>query len=279
MRITAAVLGFLLLLMPMVAAAEGDHPRPFDGNYDAMPVVDAALAQARAEDKRLLLVLGANWCHDSRGLAHHFEDTELAATLEQSFVTRFIDVDWRNENQDVAARFGITALYATPTVLIVDPEEEVLLNREARNDWSSAASTPVEEARAWFAKWADQGPASAGLLEGSLTYQAMLLEIEVFEDEEAARLAGAYRDIATWRALPAYERPENFAALDGEVEAWRRALPRQIGRLQSRARSLVAEALSERAGDGPVTIETVAALDADEPDLALDFEPHVSSAW
>ena len=58
MRITAAVLGFLLLLMPMVAAAEGDHPRPFDGNYDAMPVVDAALAQARAEEQHSLQEMG-----------------------------------------------------------------------------------------------------------------------------------------------------------------------------------------------------------------------------
>ena len=35
----------------------------------------------------------------------------------------------------------------------------------------------------------------------------------------------------------------------------------------------------ERAGDQPFTVETIAALDADNPDLALDFEPHVSEIW
>lgn len=72
----------LLLLVPAAAGAEDDHPRPFDGNHAAMPAVEAAMAEARSQNKRLLLVLGANWCHDSRALAHHFEDPELAATLE-----------------------------------------------------------------------------------------------------------------------------------------------------------------------------------------------------
>lgn len=274
----AALLGLLVLLFP-VAVAEDDHPRPFDGNYDAMPVVDTALAEARTEGKRLLLVLGANWCHDSRALAHHFEDPELAATLQAHYVTRFIDVGWRDRNQAVSARFGIPAVYATPTVLVIDPESERLMNRESRGDWATAASTPVEEARDWFARWAREQPASAGLLEASLTYQALLLEIEVFEDEEAERLARAYRDIAAWRDLPAAERPDNFAALDAEVEQWRRALPRQIERLRSQARSRVAAALGELADGAPVTVETVAALDAREPDIVLGFAPHPSQTW
>lgn len=278
MRPIATLIGFLLLLLP-AAAAEDDHPRPFDGNHDAMPIVEAALETARAEDKRLLLVLGANWCHDSRGLAHHFQDAELAATLEQHYVTRFIDVGWREANQDVSARFGVAAVYGTPTVLVIDPDSERLLNRAERSDWTSAASTPVEEARAWFARWADEQPQSAGLLEGSLTYQAMLIEIEAFEDEEAGRLAAAYRDIARWRDAPAADRPADFAALEAEAEDWRRALPRQVRALQSEARRLVAAALGDIAGGDPVTIETVAALDAREPDLALDFEPHVSDTW
>jgi len=278
MRPIATLIGILLLLLP-AALADDAHPRPFDGNHDAMPVVEAALETARAEEKRLLLVLGSNWCHDSRGLAHHFQDAELAATLEAHYVTRFIDVGWREANQDVSARFGIPAVYGTPTVLVIDPVSERLLNREARSDWTTAASTPVEEARAWFARWADDRPQSAGLLEGSLTYQAMLIEIEAFEDEEAGRLAAAYRDIARWRDAPAGERPQDFAALEAEVEDWRRALPRQVRSLKSEARRLVAGALGGIAGDDPVTIETVAALDTREPDLALDFEPHRSDTW
>ncbi|WP_300545839.1 thioredoxin family protein [Maricaulis sp.] len=274
----AAVLGLFLLLAPAVTA-EDDHPRPFDGNYGAMDAVDAALEDARETDRRLLLVLGANWCHDSRALAHHFQDAQLAATLEAYFVTRFIDVGWRDRNQAVTARFGVPAVYATPTVFVIDPHSERLLNRDARNDWTSAASKPVEEARDWFGHWGTAMPPAGGVLESSLIYQAMQVEIEIFEEEEAQRLAAAYRDIARWRGLPAGERPEGFAALEREVEDWRRALPRQIARLRSEARRLVAGALGEMAGDAPVTVQTVAAFDAQDPDLALDLAPHDSETW
>jgi thiol-disulfide isomerase/thioredoxin len=275
----AALLAFLVLLIPAAAGAEDEHPRPFDGNHAAMPAVEAALEEARTTDRRLLLVLGANWCHDSRALAHHFEDPELAATLEAHYVLRFVDVGWRERNQDISARFGVPAVYATPTVLVVDPQTETLLNRTERTDWASAASTPLEEARAWFARWAHAGPRQGGVLESSLVFQAMLVEIDIFEEEEASRLAAAYRDIARWRDLPAADRPQDFARLEAEVEGWRRALPRQIARLQSDARRGVAAALSDMAGQAPVTPETVAALDAADPDIALDFSPHPSELW
>lgn len=186
---------------------------------------------------------------------------------------------WRDRNQDVSARFGVPAVYATPTVLVIDPTSETLLNRAERTDWASAASTPLDEARSWFARWAQAGPAEGGLLESSLVYQAMLVEIEIFEEEEATRLAAAYRDIADWRGRPAGERPEQFSRLEAEVEDWRRALPRQVARLQSDARRAVAAALNDAAAGGPVTPETVAALDAGDPDIALDLSRHPSELW
>ncbi|WP_203294775.1 thioredoxin family protein [Maricaulis parjimensis] len=273
-----ALFSFLLVLIP-TAWAEDDHPRPFDQNFNAMPVVDEALAEARDSDKRLLLVLGANWCHDSRGLAHHFEDPELAATIAENYVLRYIDVGWRSENQAVSSRFGVPAVYATPTVLVIDPESETLLNREDRTRWGSAASTPIEDARDWFARWAHETPSRSGVLESSLVYQAMLVEIDIFEEEEAERLAAAYRDIAVWREAPAPGRPPDFDALEREVESWRRSLPRQVQTLRGQARSLVAGALSEMAGDEPLTPEIVAQFDLLDPDLALDFERHESEVW
>ncbi|OLF81535.1 hypothetical protein AWH62_02375 [Maricaulis sp. W15] len=275
----AVILGCLLLIITPAGLADDDHPRPFDENFAAMDVVDAALAEALAEDKRLLLVMGANWCHDSRGLAHHFEDAELAATLEAHYVTRFIDVGWRDQNHDIMRRFGVAAIYATPTVLVIDPGDETLLNRAERNFWGSAYSTPIEEARAWFVRWADARPATGGLVENSLIYQAMMIEIDIFEEEEGTRLSAAYRDIGRWRQLDEADRPDNFRTLDREVENWRRNLPRDIAQLRQEARAMVIGALNARAGGDPFTADTVAALDADDPDLALRFRPHASDTW
>jgi len=275
----AALFAVLILIVAGPARADDEHPRPFDENFAAMDVVDAALAEALATDKRLLLVLGANWCHDSRGLAHHFEDAELAATLEAHYVTRFIDVGWRDRNQDIMRRFGVAAIYATPTVFVIDPADETLLNRDERNFWGSAYSTPIEEARAWFARWAEAQPATGGLVESSLVYQSMMIEIDIFEEEEGDRLGAAYRDIGAWRFADEADRPENYRALDREVEQWRRNLPRDVAQLRQEARAMVIGALNERADGEPFTIETVAALDAENPDLDLRFRPHQSERW
>ncbi|WP_339742849.1 thioredoxin family protein [uncultured Maricaulis sp.] len=277
MRLLVSLLA-LFLLAP-VAMADDTSPSPFDQNYSAMAEVDAAMAEALAGDKRLLLVFGANWCHDSRGLAGHFQDPELAATLRDHYVTRFIDVGWRDQNQDVIRRFGVAALYATPMVMIIDPAEETLLNRDTRETWGAAASTPVEQARSYFAHWAGDIPASGGVVETSLVYQAMMIEIDVFEEEEGKRLAAAYVEIGHWRALPEAEWPEDFMALVDEVDEWRRELPRQVTELRSNARSMVVEALTAIAGDAPVSAETVVVLDRQNPDLHLDFQPHQSERW
>ncbi|SDM29493.1 thioredoxin family protein [Maricaulis salignorans] len=277
MRLLASL--FALLLIAPLSMADETSPSPFEQDYAAMTVVDAALAEALAEEKRLLLVFGANWCHDSRGLAAHFQDAELADTLADHYVTRFIDVGWRDQNQDVIRRFGVAALYATPMVMVIDPADETLLNRDEREAWGRAASTPVEAARAYFARWAGDVPRAGGVVESSLIYQAMMIEVELFEDEEGDRLAAAYLDIGRWRALPEAERPENFMALNDEVDEWRRELPRQVDQQRSAARSMVINALTEIAGDEPVSADTVAVLDRQNPDLNLVFQPHQSERW
>lgn len=278
MRLLASLFA-LLLCLPAAMARNDDAPLPFDQNYAAMAVVDAALVEARNEDKRLLLVFGANWCHDSRGLAQHFQDPELAATLAEHYVTRFIDVSWRGQNQDVIRRFGVAALYATPMVMIIDPADETLLNRDEREAWGSAASTPVEQARAYFARWAVDVPATGGVVETSLIYQAIMIEIDLFEETEGTRLAAAYVDVERWRTMPEAERPDDFTVLYDEVDQWRRDLPRQVGELRAEALSMVTNSLIGLAGDAPISADTVAVLDGLEPDLHLDFEPHQSVRW
>ena len=44
-----------------------DHP---------MDDVQKALVKAKSSNKLLLIVMGAQWCHDSRGLAKNFENEE-----------------------------------------------------------------------------------------------------------------------------------------------------------------------------------------------------------
>ncbi|MEQ8936185.1 MAG: thioredoxin family protein [Amphiplicatus sp.] len=163
LRLVAGGLAFLVCLLSSVvtvsfaaldkAAHEHKEPRPFDETRGAMADVDAALARAEVRGARTLLVLGGNWCHDSRALAAKFETPELAALIVEKYELVFVDVGHRDRNLDVAKRFGVGDLLGTPTVLIVSPAGE-LLNADSIHDWRDAASRSEAETVAYFSKQA-----------------------------------------------------------------------------------------------------------------------------
>jgi hypothetical protein len=130
-----------------------DDPRPFDADRNAMADIDAALAAATVSRRNVLLVLGGNWCHDSRGLASKFQRPELATVIKGGFELVWVDVGYRDRNLDAPARFGVMDLLGTPTVLILSPEGE-LLNGASVHDWRTADSKPYDETLAYFQRYA-----------------------------------------------------------------------------------------------------------------------------
>lgn len=131
-----------------------DDPRPFDATANATMDVDIALASARVSGRSVLLVLGGNWCHDSRGLAAKFQQPELAEVIAESYELVWVDVGRRDRNLHIPKRFGVDDLYGTPTVLILSPEGE-LLNADSVHEWRTADSKPYDETLAYFEDYAE----------------------------------------------------------------------------------------------------------------------------
>jgi thioredoxin-like negative regulator of GroEL len=135
-------------------AADDAGPRPFDETRNAMADVDAALLAAAERNTKALLVLGADWCHDSRAFAAMLEKPALAALVAERFELVFVDVGRRDRNLDVARRFAVDDLKGTPTVLIVTAGGE-LRNRDSVSEWTSAASRTGEELLRYLSSFAD----------------------------------------------------------------------------------------------------------------------------
>jgi thiol-disulfide isomerase/thioredoxin len=129
------------------------EPRPFDESADAMTDVEAALLASKASGKPVLLVLGGNWCHDSRGLAAKFALAPLAEIIDRGFHQVFVDVGYRDRNLGVAKRFGVETLLGTPTILIISPDG-ALINADSVHDWRTADSRSMTEAIAYFSAYA-----------------------------------------------------------------------------------------------------------------------------
>jgi Thioredoxin-like len=131
------------------------HPEAtlYDPARDAAADVDAALTRARLSGKRLIIVLGANWCHDSKALAGWFE-TARFKTMLSAYELVYVDVGkpqiGEGRNLDIAKRFGAKAIKGTPTVLLISPDGK-LLNRRDAPGWRNAASRSEADIYAYFA--------------------------------------------------------------------------------------------------------------------------------
>jgi len=126
---------------------------PFEAEKDARAAVDAALIKAGETNKDALIVMGANWCHDSRALATHFEKPKFKAMMSSHYVLEYIDVARKNMNQDIARSFGLDGTPGTPTVVIVDGAGNVK-NLDDAPTWRNAASRSEEEIFKYFRDYA-----------------------------------------------------------------------------------------------------------------------------
>ena len=128
---------------PQPVAIHHPEARSYEASRDAGADVDAALERALANGKKVMLVMGANWCHDSRALAGLLETPRFAELVEREYELVFVNVGMPQtgdgHNLDIAARFGLEKLPGTPNVLVLSPYG-TLLNAGTATSWRNAAS-------------------------------------------------------------------------------------------------------------------------------------------
>ena len=128
---------------PEIATPAHPEAKSFAVSEDANADVDAALERAKVADKRVLLVMGANWCHDSRALAGWLETPRfqdlVAAEYELVFVNVGLPQTGDGHNLGIAHRFGLEQPEGTPNVLALTADG-TLVNGDTATTWRNAAS-------------------------------------------------------------------------------------------------------------------------------------------
>lgn len=163
-----AIAGMLTLALAGCATTPDVAPHPeaaaFAVTPDAMADVDAALARAAASGKRVLLVMGANWCHDSRALAGWLETPRFAALVSARYAVVYIDVGvpqtGEGRNLEIAKRFGLAELPGTPALLVLTADGRAV-NLVTAASWRNAGSRREDAILAELAALADMPPPSA----------------------------------------------------------------------------------------------------------------------
>ena len=225
------------------ASEEEGFDSPYKPSADVMADVDRTLATAREKGRLALIVMGATWCHDSRGLARRFRDESVGEVLDKDYEVLFVDVGYLDQARAVNQRFGMPSIYATPTVMIVGPETEELKNARSMHMWRAADSISYSDTRDYFAREAalarNPAPAPGAIL------KAYYESIDAFEEREASRLIEGYNRIGPQLALGPGNYPDGFEALWGEVRGFRYKLTDDLLALRAQAEELAGEGISE----------------------------------
>ena len=236
---------FIVTLVICLGAGTDPDGRLYQPSVDPIADVQQALSRADDGDRLALVVLGANWCHDSRALASRLHSPPLAELIQQHYELVFVDVGYYDKGRAVLQQFGVAHFYATPTVLIIDPSSRALVNDEDRHIWSNAYNIDMSSSVRYFEKWVANDSVVESVADpvaDSTQLRQLYAEIDQFEQQLAERVAAGYAVVGPM--LEAYEAgnaPEEFDASWNELRDFRMAIPDDIRELRDEARRRVSE--------------------------------------
>lgn len=213
----------------------------FVAEQQFLPQLDQLQRKTAAEQKLLLLVLGGEWCHDTKALQQHFAEPALAAELAKRFNIAFVDVGYLEFGQATAQRFQLPLYYGTPAVMIIAPDSGQLLNKSDLMHWTSAANFDAAAYKAYFIEtdfkqqFAQQQQQLAGIS------PVVLQQINAFEQQQAAVLAKGYQHLGP--LLRSYKESGQAAGTEfnqawKKVRAFRIKIMPQLAELEQQAKTL-----------------------------------------
>lgn len=117
------------------AADKADRPPLYDEAADAAAQIDAALAKAKRENRRVLIQWGANWCGWCHLLHNCFStDGEVARKLQYEYDLVLVDVGRADRNLELAEKYQADfAKQGLPFLTVLDGDGKVVANQETES--------------------------------------------------------------------------------------------------------------------------------------------------
>jgi|WetSurMetagenome_2_1015567.scaffolds.fasta_scaffold36864_5 thiol-disulfide isomerase/thioredoxin len=124
---------FVLALVACVDLPAADSPRQARRVYDeaanAKDDIARAITRAGAEQKRVILVFGGNWCGDCMALDKYFHEAPAAGIIAANYIVVHVDAGRDNKNADVAAKYGVALNKGVPAVAVLEANGSVLYSQ------------------------------------------------------------------------------------------------------------------------------------------------------
>ncbi len=112
-------------------ASQAARKAIYDERADAKADIAAALARAKKDNKRVLLMFGGNWCGWCHKLHGLFEtDPAVSRVLLYEYERVMVDIGRWDKQQDVAQQYGAARSAGVPFLVVLDADGNVLVRQE-----------------------------------------------------------------------------------------------------------------------------------------------------
>jgi len=127
------------------------NPKLYDEKADAQQEVTEALARAKKEHKRVILVFGGNWCYDCHVLDLAFHQPNIQPTVDKNYIVVHVDVGKYDKNLDLAKKYNVPLDKGVPNMAILGSDGSVVFSQ--KGEFEAARSLTPEQILEFLNKW------------------------------------------------------------------------------------------------------------------------------
>jgi thioredoxin 1 len=128
------------------------NPHLYPEGKQAHKDLDAALAMAKVDNKRVLVIFGANWCYDCHVLDTAMHSDQLAALVVDNYHVVHINIEDGKSNSDLADRFQVPLDKGIPSLAVID-DSGTPITSQKHGEFESAAKIGLEDISAFLNHW------------------------------------------------------------------------------------------------------------------------------
>ena len=120
---------------------------------EAQSEIDAALASAAKDHKRVILVFGANWCYDCHVLDAAFHSKAIAPLVEANYHVVHINVGDEDKNLGLAEKYGVPLKKGIPGLAVLDSDGKLVYSQK-QGEFENSFRIGPADVTAFLKKWA-----------------------------------------------------------------------------------------------------------------------------
>jgi thioredoxin-related protein len=160
MHLRALILTLILVCGPACLIRASDTPpapiyavEQYDPKRDPAEDLKRAIRQAKPERRRILIVVGGDWCAWCRRLDTQFKQAELASLLATRYVV--MKVNYSDENGNLFFLQDYPDIDEFPHFYVLDAQGK-LLHSQANRVFERRGGFRTDSLKAFLKKWADE---------------------------------------------------------------------------------------------------------------------------